>query len=128
MPYAHLNFNQQLIDRPARTTKKSKTLIDLVFMNRMERITKTLNLITDRSDHNLMLAVRKLTKKQLVHHTENGTKSVKSGIPKCKTADFERELMQMNWDTVTETHDLNTCYHNFMTGIGLINGLIDRYT
>ena len=94
-------------------------------MNRMERITKTFNLITGRSDHNMILAVRKLTKKRLVHHTKTDMKSVKSGITKCKTTDFKRELMQMIWDTVTETHDLNTCCDNFMTAI---NGLIDGYT
>lgn len=34
-------------------------------------------------------------------------------------------MADLNWYTVTMTHDFNTCCDNFMTGI---NGLIDIYT
>lgn len=62
---------KQLIGRPTRITRKSETLIDLTFTNRKDKITKTYNLITGLSDHNMTLIVRKLTKKRLVHHKKN---------------------------------------------------------
>lgn len=62
--YSKHNF-QQTITEPTRLTKVSKALIDLIFMNRTERVTKTYNLITGLSDHSMVVIVRKLTKKPL---------------------------------------------------------------
>lgn len=50
---------EQLIDRT-----ESKTLIDLIFTNRPERI-KTYYLIIGLSDHSMILIIRKLTKRLL---------------------------------------------------------------
>lgn len=47
---------KQLIAKPTRITRHSETLIDLIFTNRPERITKTYNLITGLSDHNMTLS------------------------------------------------------------------------
>lgn len=52
----------QIIKGPTRITKSSKTQLDLIFTNKPERITKSYNLITGLSDHNLTLVARKLTK------------------------------------------------------------------
>ncbi len=60
------NF-QQIVKTPTRITRNSKTLIDLIYTNREERITKTYNLITGLSDHNMTLAVRKLAKNTYIH-------------------------------------------------------------
>lgn len=47
-------FNyRQMIVGPTRITRHTKTLIDLAFTNRPERITKIYNLITGLSDHNM---------------------------------------------------------------------------
>ncbi len=54
-------FNQ-LIKCPTRITKTRKTLIDLAFTNKPERVIKTYNHLTDLSDHNMILVVRKFTK------------------------------------------------------------------
>lgn len=56
---------KQMIKGPTRITRQTKTLIDMAFTNRPERITRTYNLITGLSDHNMTLTVRKLTKKRL---------------------------------------------------------------
>ena len=53
---------EQLVKGPTRIAKCSSTQIDLIFTNKPERITKSYNLITGLSDHNLTLCVRKLTK------------------------------------------------------------------
>lgn len=52
----------QMIHKPTRISTSSQTLIDLIFANKPDRIIKTYNLITGLSDHNLILATRKLTK------------------------------------------------------------------
>lgn len=57
---SHLDLIQ-LIRGPTRITSSSETQIDLIFSNKPERITKSINLLTGLSDHNLILVVRKLT-------------------------------------------------------------------
>ena len=54
----------QMIEAPTRITKNTRTLIDLIFTNKPDRIIKTYNLVTGLSDHNMTLIVRKLTKKK----------------------------------------------------------------
>ena len=58
----------QIIQVPAKLTQTSKTLIDLVFFNRPDRITKSINLLTGISDHNVTLMVRKLTRNIFKNH------------------------------------------------------------
>lgn len=58
---AKFNY-QQMIKGPTRVTRQIKTLIELVFSNKPERITRTYNLITGLSDHNMTLTARKLTR------------------------------------------------------------------
>ena len=54
----------QTIKGATRITKSSRSQIDLIFSNREERITKSYNLLTGLSDHNMILTSRKLTKKR----------------------------------------------------------------
>lgn len=56
----------QVIQLPTRITKTSKTLIDLIVTNKPERVTKTYDLLTGLSDHNMILMIRKLTKKYYI--------------------------------------------------------------
>ncbi len=51
----------QRITSPTRTTQ-TKTLIDLSFTNKPERVTKMHNLLTGLSDHNMTFIDGKLTK------------------------------------------------------------------
>ncbi len=51
-----------MITSPTRITQTSKTMIDLIFTNKPERVIKMYNLLTGLSDHNLTLIVRKLMK------------------------------------------------------------------
>ncbi len=50
-----------MISEPTRISRK--TLLDLVFTNKPERITKTYNLVCGLSDHNMVLIARKKKKK-----------------------------------------------------------------
>lgn len=73
-------FNQ-IIKGPTRVTKNSRTLIDMVFTNIIDQITKTYNLLTGLSDHNMISTVRKLTKKRLQSYSTNSPDHVKTFIP-----------------------------------------------
>jgi len=115
---------KQMINTPTRITRHSATLIDLIFVNRPERITKTYNLITGLTDHNMTLVVRKLTKKRFINHNKAENK-MKTGIPKAKMNSFENELNQINWNsTITET-DLNLSASKF---VNKINDVINKHT
>lgn len=115
---------KQLIDKPTRVTRSSKTLIDLILTNRPERITKTYNLITGLSDHNMTLIVRKLGKKRLTYYNQE-TKIQKIGIPKAKQNNFEEELNQINWDNVTQESNVNQSANIFVT---TLSNTIKKFT
>jgi hypothetical protein len=116
---------KQLISRATRITRKSETLIDMIFTNRPERVTKTYNLITGLSDHNMTLMVRKLTKKRLVHHNKTENLILTTAIPKSKVGDFEHDLSEINWEKVIKEQDLNHSANNF---VSTLCDLIDKYT
>ena len=48
----------QMIKNPTRLTQSSKTLLDLIFTNKVDRINKTYNFVTGISDHNLILVLK----------------------------------------------------------------------
>lgn len=116
---------KQLIAKPTRITRHCETLIDLIFTNRPERITKTYNLITGLSDHNMTLIVRKLTKKRLLYHKNIDPKTKTTGIPNRNINDFESELNQIDWDIVTKELDLNKSANKFVI---TLNNLIKKFT
>ena len=96
---------EQLVKGPTRITKCSSTQIDLILTKRAERITKSYNLITGLSDHNLTLCARKLSKNRF-RNTANKTKICKC-IPKAKQEEFASEINSLNWDDVLSSDDLN---------------------
>lgn len=48
----------QLMRSPTRITSSTRTLLDLIFTTKLDRIIKTFNLLTGLSDHNLTLITR----------------------------------------------------------------------
>ena len=91
----------QLITSPTRITKSSKTLLDLIFTNKSDHISKTYNLITGISDHNLTSVSRQLCKSR--YRTQNKSKGFTqtSFIPKKDLVHLENELKLINWDGIT---------------------------
>ena len=85
----------QLIKGPTRITQSTRTQIDLVFSNRPERTSKTYNMITGLSDHNLTLVVRKLTKKRFSSSTKEH-ESIR--IPKNMQESFKNTIHSFNWN------------------------------
>lgn len=114
---------QQMVKGPTRITRMSKTMIDLMVTNRPERVTKTYNLLTGLSDHNMTLIVRKLTKQRLPIFI-NEHKSGNAVIPKNKLPQLENELNHIDWNDVLQANDLDDCCN---TLIKTLTELIEKY-
>lgn len=100
----------QIIKEPTRIPKTSKTLIDLIFTNKPDRMSKTYNLLTGLSDHNMILIIRKLTKKRLQRLSfKQNHNYAPTGIPKQKVNQLEHELKNLNWDNVLQTIYTDRC-------------------
>lgn len=108
------DFSQK-IKGQIRITRSTQTQIDLMFSNREERIVKTYNLITGLSDHNMILAARKLTKKRLANYSL--PKSDKLILPKQDLSSLGNELNGMTWNNVLQSNDPNGCCNELMTVI-----------
>ena len=87
----------QMVKGPTRTTNTTSTEIDLIFTNRPERITKSYNMITGLSDHNLVLISRKLTTRRFASYSGNKDYI---GIPRNKQEAFKTAITNLNWDTL----------------------------
>lgn len=115
----------QMISSPTRLTSSSQTLLDLIFTNKPDRMTKTYNLITGTSDHNLILVARKLSKMR--YKNQNAMEGGKyiSFIPKKNLEPFENELRQTEWnDTIPGVNCEQTCDDLMST----IKQIISKYT
>ena len=88
----------QLIKGPTRMTSSSQTQIDLIFTSKPERVTKSFNMVTGLSDHNLTLIARKLTKSHF--HLKPNTKSSQLRVPKSDVDGFDGEIKNINWDQI----------------------------
>lgn len=113
-----------MIKGPTRITRQTKTLIDMAFTNKPEHITRTYNLITGLSDHNMILTVRKLTRKRLQYFGKSGCDKLSFIIPEAKTVQFERELNNLNWEQIMAVDDVDECCNSMTTAI---SGLIDKF-
>ena len=100
-----------LITRPTRITCHSGTLIDNIFTNELKTDIQSGIIINDISDHlpvfqicdyvfNVHKVFRKPSSKRLLN---------KENIDK-----FSNELMNVNWDEIISTDDVNLGYDNFI--------------
>ena len=100
----------QMVKGPTRITNTCSTLIDLIFTNYPERITKSYNMLTGLSDHNMVLITRKLTRKRFAAYS--GKKEF-TGIPRSNQEQFHTAIRNMNWDTVLLDNDLEIISQKF---------------
>ncbi len=114
----------QIIKGPTRITKSSKTQLDLIFTNKPERITKSYNLITGLSDHNLTLVARKLTKNRFKNNVTTSS-NVFCCIPKGKLAEFNEEIASLKWDDILSSQDVEYGCNTF---INRVNFVRDKFT
>lgn len=69
--------------------------IDLIFTNRPERITRSCDMLTGVSDHNVLIISRKLTNRQFATHSG---KNDHIGIPRSTRDDFKSAMTNLNSD------------------------------
>ncbi|XP_034043076.1 uncharacterized protein LOC117525349 [Thalassophryne amazonica] len=113
----------QLIKGVTRIAKKSSTQLDLIFTNKPERITKSYNLITGLSDHNLTLVARNLTKNRFKFRSKTPINFL--GIPKTQQAEFDNEISDLSWEDVIASEDLEGSCNIFVNNI---NSVRERFT
>ena len=109
------NFTQ-LIEKSTRITNISSTRIDLVFTNKPDRITKTYNMLSGLSDHNIIFFSRKLTKKRLVT-TPKTPLTNPLHIPKNNQLLFGQAIRGINWADVLSSDSLNENCNSFVTTV-----------
>ena len=112
-------FFQPYILQPTRITDHSATLIDNIYFNSIEHVTMSGNLIYDISDHlPNFLIIRKLNYKtydkeifirDYSHYNEQ---------------DFNEEISVVDWNTVTNTDDVDTAFNTFYDKLATI---IDKH-
>jgi len=112
----------QLIQGPTRVTSSSQTQIDLMFSNKPERITKSINLLTGISDHNLILVVGKLTKRRFVFQQEK--ERLLNIIPKQLLNKSEEKCKKLNWNEILSTDNLDDASECLMATINKVKGLV----
>ena len=93
------------MDQPTRITKTSKTMIDVLFTNKADRIVKTYNYLTGLSDHNLVLFARKLTKKRFMAKPKTPAFGSRF-IPKNLQQRFMDAVKMIDWGDTLSSDDI----------------------
>lgn len=109
----------QLVKGPTRITSTTQTQIDLMFSNKPERITKSFNMVTGLSDHNLTLVSRKLPKRKSI---QTAPRSGCFKIPKAELENFNVKMNEINWSDLLSGTNVEADCHTFICTIeSLIN-------
>lgn len=95
----------QLIKGPTRITQSTRTQIDFVLSNRPERISKSFNMITGLSDHNLSLVTRKLTRKRFSPSNTKEHEALR--IPINMQEHFKSTIHSFKWNDLLLGKDLS---------------------
>ena len=100
-----------LITRPTRITCHSGTLIDNIFTNELKTDIQSGIIINDISDH---LPVFQICDYVFNVHKVFRKPSSKRLLNKENIDTFSNELMNVNWDEIISTDDVNLGYDNFI--------------
>uniref|UniRef100_A0A3B3CCL8 Reverse transcriptase domain-containing protein n=1 Tax=Oryzias melastigma TaxID=30732 RepID=A0A3B3CCL8_ORYME len=115
----------QMMKTATRITKSSESMIDLIFTNKEERITKSYNLITGLSDHNLTLIIRKLSKTRYNNSSRVNFNTVIPRISKRDLGSFDNEIQQIKWDQITCNKNCQDATADFMK---YFSDLVQKYS
>ena len=101
-----------LITKPTRITEKSATLIDNIFTNECQVITKSGVLICDVSDH---LPVFQICRYYKNENNQNFT--YKRNLTEDSINNFVNEISNVDWNEVTQELNPNSAYNVFIDKI-----------
>lgn len=115
----------QLVKSPTRITNSTRTLLDLIFTTKPDRITKISNLITGLSDHNFTLITRKLSKTRLNDRQISQNPHSSPYIPKNNHEPLANELNNVPWSDIINWINTDQACDNLMT---TIKHIISKFT
>ena len=123
------DFNVNWSDKSGRKKLKNitdylnLTKIDLLFTNRPEIITKTFNIMTGLSDHNIILFGRKLKNNIINHFHSSATPVCKyESVPISQQENLGVALREIEWDGVLSKGDLESDCDQFTSTIKKVMG------
>ena len=100
-----LNGYKQLVTKATRITENSKTLIDTIFTNKPENISKTDTIPTSLSDHDMVGSVRNLN--HLKHESKTiNFRNYKDYDPKA----LQKDLQEQSWVTYYSFKEANSAW------------------
>ena len=101
---------------PTRITKTSKTLIDNIFVNFLDKEICSGNLTSSISDH--------LPQFMFFSYEHNNVTKGKKNWSKFDQENFVLDFLEINWDEILITDDVDTSFKDFHN---MINYLLDKH-
>ena len=107
------------VDKPTRVYNNSATLIDNIFVNKLDSKIKSGNIVSDISDHYSQFCIV-----QGVKVTAGNSKILRRDYSQFSEHDFLAELAEINWDTVitTEQGNINRSFSTFYNKVNKVVG------
>ena len=99
------------IQQPTRVVGSSATLIDKIFMNSVEFVTVSGNLLCQLADHLLQFLVLKDFR---VLYRPKHEQIFKRNYRSFNNNEFKNGINQINRKTLFDSHDMNLCFEKFL--------------
>ena len=99
------------IQQPTRVVGSSVTLIDVIFMNSVEFVTVSGNLLCQLADHLLQFLVLKDFR---VSYRPKHEQIFKRNYRFFSNNEFKTEINQIDWKTLFDSHCMNLCFEKFL--------------
>ena len=110
------NFRPVIL-RPTRVTSQSATLIDHIWVNCVEKVTKNGIIMTTMSDHySAFVCVNGSSNKDDAVYKETTKRQMTDGA----LNDLQGLVGQYNWDSIKMHADVDQCYNAFIDKISLL--------
>ena len=99
------------IQQPTHVVGSSATLIDNIFVNSVEFVTVSGNLLCQLADHLLQFLVLKDFR---VSYMPKHEQIFKRNYRFFNNNEFKNEINQIEWKTLFDSHDMNLCFEKFL--------------
>ena len=106
-----------MIKKPARVTRKSSTLIDIVATTQEKNVLKHITCGNSLTDHDLVVVIIKKNNLKFPHHT-----IIKRNYANYNKQSFLQDLHDQSWETIDQIH-LNKAWECFKN---MLRAVIDK--
>ena len=104
-------FYVPYVQQPTHVVGSSTKLIDNIFMNCLEFITVSGNLLCQLADHLLQFLVLKDFR---VSYRPKHEQIFKRNYRFFNNNEFKNKINQIDWKTLFDSHDMNICFEKFL--------------